>query len=62
MICKKCYLPGSAITPTDEATLSPKDLDIAKPGTWFSFNHTRGGPINSPVSSSLNGSIRPPFS
>jgi hypothetical protein len=39
-------LPGSAITPTLAATLSPKDLLIANPGTSSSFNQTLDGPIN----------------
>lgn len=43
------------MTPTDEATLSPNDLDIANPGTSSSFNQTRGGPTKSSVSSSLKG-------
>jgi len=53
-------LPGSAITPTLAATLSPKDLLIANPGTSSSFNQTLDGPINW-SSSSLNGSILPPL-
>lgn len=53
-------LPGSAITPTLAATLSPKDRLIANPGTSSSFNQTLAGPINW-SSSSLNGSILPPL-
>lgn len=40
------YLPGSAITPTDAATLSPKDLLIANPGTSSSLSQTLEGPMN----------------
>ena len=53
-------LPGSAITPTLAATLSPNDLLIANPGTSSSFNQTLEGPMNS-LSSSLKGSILPPL-
>lgn len=47
------------MTPTLAATLSPKDLDIASPGTSSSFSHTLEGPMNW-SSSSLKGSILPP--
>ena len=38
-------LPGSQVTPTLEATSSPKDLVIASPGMSSFFNHTLNGPI-----------------
>jgi hypothetical protein len=44
-------LPGSGITPTDAATRSPKDLDIARPGIFSFFSHTLCGPIGSPLGS-----------
>jgi hypothetical protein len=52
------YLPGSAITPTLEATSSPNDLDIASPGMSSFFSHTLSGPTGF-FSESLNESMRP---
>lgn len=37
-------LPGSAITPTLDATSSPKDLVIARPGISSFLSHTLNGP------------------
>jgi len=52
------YLPGSAMTPTREATSSPKLLVIAKPGMSSLFSQTRNGPIGF-LSGSLKLSMRP---
>jgi len=52
-------LPGSAMTPTLEATSSPNDLVIASPGISSCFNQTLNGPIGF-LSGSLNESILPP--
>ena len=57
---ENCYLPGSAVTPTLEATSSPKDLVIANPGISSFLSHTRNGPIGL-FSGSLNESILPPY-
>jgi hypothetical protein len=40
---------GSGITPTEWATLSPIDLDIAKPGMSSYLTHTHLGPNSSPL-------------
>jgi len=44
-------ISGSGITPTDYATLSPIDLDMASPGTSSSWTQTLKGPIGSPFMS-----------
>ena len=59
-IKKKENLPGSAVTPTLEATSSPNDLVIARPGISCSLSQTLNGPIGF-LSGSLNESILPPF-
>lgn len=53
-------LPGSAVTPTLDATSSPKDLVIASPGISSFFNQTLKGPIGF-LSGSLKESILPPY-
>jgi hypothetical protein len=53
-------ISGSAVTPTLEATSSPKDLVIASPGISYSLSHTLSGPIGF-FSGSLNESILPPY-
>jgi hypothetical protein len=55
---KRLGLPGSAMTPTREATSSPNDLDMARPGMSSCFSHTLKGPTGF-LSASLNESIRP---
>ena len=44
-------LPGWVIVPTDAATLSPNDRDIANPGTFSVLSQTLAGPIGSPFGS-----------
>lgn len=41
-------LPGLEITPTDYATKSPNDLDMANPGISCFFNQTLYGPTDYP--------------
>ena len=53
------YLPGSAVTPTLDATSSPNDLVIARPGISSVLSQTLSGPIGL-LSGSLNESILPP--
>lgn len=53
-------LPGSAVTPTLEATSSPNDLVMANPGISSFLSHTLSGPIGF-LSGSLNESILPPY-
>ena len=50
------------MTPTLYATKSPILRDMARPGTSSLANHTRLGPMSSPVTLSLKASIRPPRS
>lgn len=48
------------MTPTLDATSSPKDLVMASPGMSSSFSQTRSGPTGF-FSESRNESIRPLF-
>ena len=57
---KSIDLPGSAVTPTLDATSSPNDLVMARPGMSSFFNHTLRGPIGF-LSWSLKESILPPY-
>jgi len=42
---------GSQEQPTEWATVSPIDLDIASPGLLTFFTHTLWGPLNLPLQS-----------
>ncbi len=54
------FIVGSVITPNEWATLSPNDLDIAKPGDDNIGDHTLAGPTDSPLKS-LKCSTFPPL-
>ena len=54
----KLRTSGSGLTPTDAATKSPRDLDIAKPGMFSFLSQTLYGPSGLPFSSK---NFRPKF-
>ena len=44
-----CVISGSHAHPTECATVSPIDLDIASPGLFRFLTQTRYGPLNLPL-------------
>lgn len=55
----KIFISGSAVTPTDDADMSPIDRVIASPGTYLFFSQTRLGPYNIPALVLYPGGVIP---